>query len=265
MLPRRSPLPLLGLLLIGAARPSLAGAPVFAVREILDANGRRTPLSEWIADQVAERLVSDSGWIAVERNRIGFVAQEHALAGAGASAGGDASGTLLGVQRHVFGTYHPQGDGYLVALRTVDATTGAVLGYPKLVLPRNRALDSLSTDRRRGPALSGDGPLVLERCAWQGQVMIQCLGEIDASVAGCLDIPDDQDAQVLEDGSRVRFSYFTVDGASNDGRQMVRARSRSRVAMYFPASGRPEAFQSLRLRYRFGGRSHVLEGSIPIQ
>jgi len=258
-------MPRLGLLaavLVGAAS---AGSPVFAVREILDAGGRKTPLSGWIADEVAARLMTDSGWVAVERSRIQALAEEHALAGAGATGPGVSAGALLGAQRHVFGVYHVAGDGYLVSLRVVDANSGAILGFPKIALERNPALDSLLAKDRRPGRMLADGPLVLDRCTWQGQVMIQCVGVLDASFDGRLDIPDDQDPQLLGDGSRVRFSYFTVDGATNDGRQLVRARSRARVALYFPSSGRPDSFQELRLRYRYGGHDHRLEGAVPIE
>jgi hypothetical protein len=243
------------------AGSAAGGSPVFAVREILDGSGRRTPLSSWISDEVASRLATDSGWIPVERDRLGTLAEEHALASAGATGGAQSSGALLGAHRFVLGTYHEIETGYLVALRVVDATTGSVLSYPKFNLARAPGLDSFPAKGTR----AANGPLRLDRCAWEGQVMIHCFGEIEAPTEGRLDIPDHQEPLVLEDGTRVRLSYFTVDGASNDARQLIRARSRAEVSLFIPATRRPESFRKFEIRYRFGGREYRLDGPQDIE
>lgn len=246
-----------------------------AVLDIPNPSEQVTALSSYFADELCLRLAKDTATSILERGQLSKVLAEQGIQGSGAFDAATVSriGKLTGASRIVTGRYYPVGDEYELVSRTIEVSTGKLVGLEKVKFPRNESLARLdatvlkggspaatpATSKTTAPGMPATGgPITLKSCVFSLNT-VTCTGEIRTSDEGPLTLDEAGTWAYFDNGAKgTPTPHVEVAGIQN-------GKVASGVMQGFAFWLRPAytdklgAFQKFRLAYRLAGKDYVID------
>jgi TolB-like protein len=127
-------------------RPAASPAPVVAVGDFVDAQGKITMLGRVVADKLTPALVRSKKFVILERALIERIIQEQQFQ-LSPFADEDSSaefGKIVGAEAIVTGTVDKLGNAYYLNARIIDVARGNLLSSADVEVRRSRELDELA-------------------------------------------------------------------------------------------------------------------------